>query len=171
MATPNRAPGERDAARAELAEVRGCPTCDSPQPSMHPAVSGGGEVTGLCPDAFHGAASDGDRAPEPISAVYCEGCGVYNCEQHVKPRAARDGYGKLLDDIAVALGFPPDGSADLVVEVERLKTELARYTDEAGRPLPTDAELDFRIGEVTRERDEARAEVERLKVAFERAAP
>jgi hypothetical protein len=29
-----------------------CPTCDSPQPSMHPAVSGGGEAI-LCPDAWH----------------------------------------------------------------------------------------------------------------------
>lgn len=30
-----------------------CPTCGSPQPSMHPAVSGGGEVTVVCPDEFH----------------------------------------------------------------------------------------------------------------------
>lgn len=32
-----------------------CPTCDSPQPSMHPAVEGGGEVTRLCLDNFHAA--------------------------------------------------------------------------------------------------------------------
>jgi hypothetical protein len=32
-----------------------CPTCGSPQPSMHPAVAGGGEVTSLCPDPFHTA--------------------------------------------------------------------------------------------------------------------
>ena len=31
-----------------------CPSCASPQPSMHPAVSGGGEVTELCADPFHG---------------------------------------------------------------------------------------------------------------------
>lgn len=30
-----------------------CGTCGSRQPSMHPAVSGGGEVTRKCPDAFH----------------------------------------------------------------------------------------------------------------------
>jgi hypothetical protein len=31
-----------------------CPTCGSTQPSMHPAVGGGGEVTKLCQDEFHG---------------------------------------------------------------------------------------------------------------------
>lgn len=30
-----------------------CSTCGSRQPSMHPAVSGGGEVTSICPDKFH----------------------------------------------------------------------------------------------------------------------
>jgi hypothetical protein len=30
-----------------------CPTCDSPQPSMHPAVQEGGEVAVICPDPFH----------------------------------------------------------------------------------------------------------------------
>jgi hypothetical protein len=32
-----------------------CPTCDSPAAGMHPAVSGGGEVTRRCPDVFHRA--------------------------------------------------------------------------------------------------------------------
>lgn len=31
-----------------------CPTCESPEPSLHPAVSGGGEVTHICDDPFHG---------------------------------------------------------------------------------------------------------------------
>lgn len=31
-----------------------CLTCGSTQPSMHPAVGGGGEVTKLCQDDFHG---------------------------------------------------------------------------------------------------------------------
>lgn len=31
-----------------------CPTCQSPQPSQHPAISGGGEVTRLCQDEYHG---------------------------------------------------------------------------------------------------------------------
>ncbi len=35
-----------------------CPTCTSPQPSMHPAVGGGGEVTHRCPDAFHTPGSE-----------------------------------------------------------------------------------------------------------------
>ncbi len=30
-----------------------CPTCDSPQPSMHPSAGSGGEVTRLCDDGFH----------------------------------------------------------------------------------------------------------------------
>lgn len=38
-----------------------CPTCDSPQPSMHPAVGGGGEVTALCVDRFHAVPSRPDR--------------------------------------------------------------------------------------------------------------
>jgi hypothetical protein len=37
-----------------------CPTCRSRQPSMHPAVSGGGEVTMICPDSWH----DGDPVTE-----------------------------------------------------------------------------------------------------------
>ena len=41
-------PADRDAFR--------CPDCGSPQPSMHPAVSGGGEVTRICAHPFHGAA-------------------------------------------------------------------------------------------------------------------
>ena len=42
-----------------------CPTCDSPQPSMHPAIGGGGEVTGLCSDPFH----SGTPTPEAVSLV------------------------------------------------------------------------------------------------------
>jgi hypothetical protein len=30
-----------------------CPTCLARKPSEHPAVSGGGEVTRLCPDPYH----------------------------------------------------------------------------------------------------------------------
>lgn len=38
-----------------------CPTCGSPEPRSHPAVSGGGEVTHICPDPFHGE----DSRPDP----------------------------------------------------------------------------------------------------------
>jgi hypothetical protein len=31
-----------------------CPTCQAPEPRLHPAVSGEGEVTRLCPDPYHG---------------------------------------------------------------------------------------------------------------------
>lgn len=44
--------GARDV-RSDVASALRCPTCTSPQPSMHPAIGGGGEVTGLCGDAFH----------------------------------------------------------------------------------------------------------------------
>ena len=30
-----------------------CPKCGAPTPNLHPAVSGGGEVTSLCSDPFH----------------------------------------------------------------------------------------------------------------------
>jgi hypothetical protein len=39
-----------------------CPTCQSPEPRFHPAVSDGGEVTGICPDPFH------DKVPVPPEA-------------------------------------------------------------------------------------------------------
>lgn len=35
-----------------------CPTCGSPQPSMHPEVAGGG-VAALCPDLYHRASAAG----------------------------------------------------------------------------------------------------------------
>lgn len=38
-----------------------CPTCGSPQPSMHPSVSDGGEVTGICRDAFHGTVAEHEK--------------------------------------------------------------------------------------------------------------
>lgn len=36
-----------------MSDPNRCPTCDSPQPSMHPAAGSGGEVTRICSDAFH----------------------------------------------------------------------------------------------------------------------
>ena len=44
-----------------------CPTCGSPQPSMHPAVGGGGEVTRLCADPFHGPQSAVPQGPVTLS--------------------------------------------------------------------------------------------------------
>lgn len=42
-----------------------CPSCESPQPSMHPATQAeGGEVLYICPDPWHEAAK-------------CERCGGY----------------------------------------------------------------------------------------------
>jgi hypothetical protein len=43
-----------------------CPTCQSPEPRLHPAVSDGGEVTGICPDPFHGKIP---VPPEAFSAL------------------------------------------------------------------------------------------------------
>lgn len=37
-----------------------CPSCGSRQKSMHPAISGGGEVVRICPDQWH----DGDPVTE-----------------------------------------------------------------------------------------------------------
>jgi len=41
-----------------------CPTCDSPDPTLHPAVQNGGEVTKECEDHFH-----------------CDVTTVYHCPQ------------------------------------------------------------------------------------------
>lgn len=30
-----------------------CPTCESPEPRLHPASQAEGEVTHVCPDPFH----------------------------------------------------------------------------------------------------------------------
>ncbi len=43
-----------------------CPTCESPEPSLHPAVSGGGEVTHICDDPFHGPVPQ-DPAGQPVA--------------------------------------------------------------------------------------------------------
>lgn len=54
------------AAAGDYADESGlrCPTCSSPQPSMHPAAGDGGEVTSMCSDAFHGAvAESGEETP------------------------------------------------------------------------------------------------------------
>lgn len=68
-----------------------CPTCDSPQPSMHPAAGGGGEVISICSDGFHAPAAfdadgflrlkgtatgDNQLDPEPVEiSQHCNGCG------------------------------------------------------------------------------------------------
>jgi hypothetical protein len=43
-----------------------CPSCQSPSPRLHPAVSGGGEVTKICIDAFHG---DTPHEPPALAMV------------------------------------------------------------------------------------------------------
>lgn len=44
-----------------------CPTCDAPQPHLHPAVQCGGEVE-ICRDAFHLTPTPMNK-PEWIAAV------------------------------------------------------------------------------------------------------
>jgi hypothetical protein len=39
---------------SEGQQLLGCQTCGSRDPARHPAAGEGGEVTGLCPDSFHG---------------------------------------------------------------------------------------------------------------------
>jgi hypothetical protein len=63
--------GRQQALPAEQSGVRimnptQCPTCQSPEPRLHPAVSGGGEVTGICPDSFHDKAT---VPPETVAAI------------------------------------------------------------------------------------------------------
>jgi hypothetical protein len=49
-----------------------CPTCGSRQPSMHPAVGGGGEVTSLCPDPFHNGDPVTENARQYFQMVHRE---------------------------------------------------------------------------------------------------
>jgi hypothetical protein len=48
-----------------------CPTCNSPQPSMHPATAEGGEVCHICPDPYHLPA----ELPEQLARVFREQLG------------------------------------------------------------------------------------------------
>ena len=49
-----------------------CPTCNSPQPSMHPATAEGGEVCHICPDQFHLPIPEGAWRPEPTPAAMAQ---------------------------------------------------------------------------------------------------
>lgn len=42
-----------------------CPTCDSPDPRMHPATSSEGEVVAVCNDNFHSRRPDTHGQPAP----------------------------------------------------------------------------------------------------------
>ncbi|MER7280492.1 hypothetical protein ABT369_39245 [Dactylosporangium sp. NPDC000244] len=60
-----------------------CPTCELPQPSMHPASSGGGEVVRLCPDEFHvddrAYMPENPRCPHCGSQAVAAVAGVQSC--------------------------------------------------------------------------------------------
>lgn len=53
-----------------------CPTCTSRQPNLHPAAGDGGEVTALCPDAFHPQPHSTDGVDCPPSCDKPGPCGV-----------------------------------------------------------------------------------------------
>lgn len=40
-----------------------CPTCDSPEPRLHPAIQADGEVTAICRDAYHDVPTEGGAHP------------------------------------------------------------------------------------------------------------
>jgi len=132
----------------------------------------------------------GARAPEvDDNRVPCEHCGKLRAATNQGPFcvACRLKFGQqpqpdLIAQVMEALGVDrPEDVLSAIETIRRVRdqnmacakdyrqqrdearAQLARYVDEGGQPLPTDAELDFRIGEVTCERNEARAEVERLK--------
>jgi hypothetical protein len=102
-----------------------CPTCDSPQPSMHPAVSGGGEVISFCSNGFH--------APE-----------------------GRPGF--------------MEQNRMLITEVERLrrllKTQAENFSAATDKLIAERDDYATLMKLTAAERDEARAEVERLKGAL-----
>lgn len=142
-----------------------CPTCDSQQPSMHPAVGGGGEVTGLCADRFHAVPG----RPERCLCGYVEAGQAGNCVcGFTDPndiQGWRNRYAEpqpdLIAQVMAELGVdrPEDVLGAIAVIRERREywkgrfEEQAAHGDDQGQAILT----------LHSERDEARAEVERYQ--------
>jgi flavin-dependent thymidylate synthase len=62
-------------------DILRCPTCTSPEPRLHPAVSGGGEVTRICQDPFHSPGLDKTQPPiDPNPASHPHALDVADAE-------------------------------------------------------------------------------------------
>jgi hypothetical protein len=59
-----------------------CPTCESPEPRLHPATQAEGEVTHICPDPFHGAAEKEMTREEMFEAGWGDhpDCAAKGCD-------------------------------------------------------------------------------------------
>lgn len=96
-----------------------CPTCGSRQPSMHPAVSGGGEVTSRCPDPFHeGQSGAFDHTyperfwPKLAGKQHMARRGFVPSDEH---RGIRFQYGDLSDVVRLLVRSPLTRQAYLPV--------------------------------------------------------
>lgn len=89
-----------------------CPACGSRQPSMHPAVGGGGEVTSICQNPFHGG------RPE-------KGDAVRNFRDELRPHARRlafwemRGLGRFLVALGSLVGKDTAGVRDWLARLDK----------------------------------------------------
>lgn len=95
-----------------------CPTCESPDPRMHPAISGGGEVTNICPDPFHGKQEQESELEDfpPLHSHVGDGKIHLDCDACNK---------------AVLRHEPEPDSEQFAVHNDRPSTEVTRWADDA----------------------------------------
>jgi hypothetical protein len=113
-----------------------CPTCGARHPSMHPAVSGGGEVTSLCPDKFH----DGDPVTERARRYFSE---REAAQRYIQARYKTAGISVDLDAVErLTAAFHPDepdpwvtGSI-LIDPSDASATAVQEYMTEIKTPTP-----------------------------------
>lgn len=77
-----------------------CPTCESPEPRLHPATQAEGEVTALCPDPFHGDGFGLFEASRPgrhdVATCGCEPCAearAFDRPEEAAPHQGSSGRG------------------------------------------------------------------------------
>lgn len=120
-----------------------CPTCDSPQPHLHPAVQHEGEVS-ICKDPYHSIVTPQNPNPhritqEPIPVLHFdqEGCGPSYVQFSVRNLA---GHGAYADNCGIEVTPAPEpiplfaqellgGFMLSKPEVERLHADLGTWLE------------------------------------------
>ena len=113
-------------ARPAPGDAFACPDCGSPEPRLHPAVSGGGEVTRVCQHPFHDGKSALDwtrQQPQPELAAAKPELGTawrLLDEARAKLAALREQLAGLATEMHARAEAPvPPGSVDLADRIVR----------------------------------------------------